>query len=320
MLNFFKSLFSSSSNNSSVDEQQKDNKKNFEIFKYDGLRAQRMGQANYAVKCFNKALDLQEDFETMGYLSQLYTQTGELDSARHLIERMTELEPNLANTYLDLANTCFTLEDYTAMEAAAQKAIELESENAMGFYLLAKARKAQKDEIMVIAHTTKAIALKEDFIEARLMRTETLIDLKQYKEASEDVEAVLKMNDQEENALLYKAKIEEVNGDEAKAEQVYQQVIEVNPFNQQAFLYLGQLFINQKKLAEAIELFNEAIDLNPHFAQAYYERGRAKLLNGDKDGSIEDMKTSLEMNPKAESALNGQFNNQETQSTNILGL
>ena len=30
--------------------------KNFEIFKYDGLRAQRMGRPDYAVKCFIEAL------------------------------------------------------------------------------------------------------------------------------------------------------------------------------------------------------------------------------------------------------------------------
>lgn len=94
----------------------------------------------------------------------------------------------------------------------------------------------------------------------------------------------------------------------------------MNPFNEQAYLYLGQLFITQKKLSAAIELFDEAIDLNPNFAAAYHERGRAKLLNGDKEGSVEDMKKSLELNPKEEN-LNGQFNNQQAETTpNVLGL
>ena len=40
------------------EEKQKNNQKNFEIFKYDGMRAQRMGRADYAIKCFTEALAL----------------------------------------------------------------------------------------------------------------------------------------------------------------------------------------------------------------------------------------------------------------------
>ena len=290
MPNFFKSFFSGKSE-TPESEKQKNDRKRFEIFKYDGLRAQRMGRPDYAVKCFTEALAIEEDFETMGYLSQLYIQTGETEKARELLEKMAIMEPHVTNTFLTLANVCFIQEDYKAMEEAASKAIAIEKGNAVAHYLLGKARKGQDDDLMTIAHLTKAIALKDDFIEARLMRAEALLKMKQYKETMEDIDAVLAQNPEEE------------------AEADYQLVTEVNPFNEQAYLYLGQLFINQKKLTEAISLFDEAIELNPNFAEAYKERGRAKLLNGDKDGSVEDMKRSLELNPKDEASLNGEFKN-----------
>ena len=150
---------------------------------------------------------------------------------------------------------------------------------------------------MTIAHLTKAITLKDDFIEARLLRAEALLNLKQYKEMMEDIDAVLAQNPEEETAMLLRGKVKESNGQGEEAE------------DEQAYLYLGQLYINQKKLTEAIGLFDEAIELNPNFAEAYKERGRAKLLNGDKDGSVEDMKKSLELNPKEEAGLNGEFKN-----------
>ena len=68
MPNFFKSFFSGKSE-TPESEKQKNDRKRFEIFKYDGLRAQRMGRPDYAVKCFTEALAIEEDFETMGYLS-----------------------------------------------------------------------------------------------------------------------------------------------------------------------------------------------------------------------------------------------------------
>ncbi|MCS2680434.1 tetratricopeptide repeat protein [Bacteroides ovatus] len=308
MPNFFKSFFSGKSE-TPESEKQKNDQKNFEIFKYDGLRAQRMGRPDYAVKCFIEALAIKEEFETMGYLSQLYIQMGETAKGRELLEKMAAMEPDVTSTFLTLVNVCFIQEDYQAMEEAANKAIAIEEGNAVAHYLLGKSRKGQDDDLMTIAHLTKAITLKDDFIEARLLRAEALMNLKQYKDMMEDIDAVLAQNPEEETAMLLRGKVKEADGKDEEAEEDYKLVTEINPFNEQAYLYLGQLYINQKKLTEAITMFDEAIELNPNFAEAYKERGRAKLLNGDKDGSVEDMKKSLELNPKEEAGLNGEFKN-----------
>ena len=299
-MGFFKSFFSGKPSNPE-EEQQKNKQKNFDIFKYDGMRAQRMGRADYAIKCFQEALALQEDFETMGYLVQVYIQTNQLTEARRLLERMAQIEPTHTNTFLNLANVCFAQEDYPAMAEAAQKAIAIEEGNAMAHYLLGKATDGQGDGIMCIAHLTKAILLKDDFTEARLLR--------------------LGQDPDEENALLLRGRIKEANGQLEEAEADFRKVTENNPFNEQAYLYLGQLYIGQKKMTEAIALFDEAIELNPNFAKAYHERGRAKLLNGDKEGATEDMKKELELNPKESEAFNGEYNNQPGgRQTDILGL
>ena len=129
-MGFFKSFFSGKPANPE-EEKQKNNQKNFEIFKYDGMRAQRMGRADYAIKCFTEALALQEDFETMGYLVQVYIQSNELDEARKLLERMIRTEPEHTSTLLTLANVCYMQEDYAAMAEAAKKAIAVEEGNAM---------------------------------------------------------------------------------------------------------------------------------------------------------------------------------------------
>lgn len=319
MSNFFKSFFSRKSENPEI-EKQRNNKKSFDIFKYDGLRAQRMGRADYAIKCFTEALNIEEDFETMSYLSQLYIQIGEAEKARQLLVRMAEMESHVINTFLSLANVCYMQEDFQGMEEAARKAIEIEKENAAAYFLLGKACKSQGDDLMTVAHLTQAIALRENFIEAHLMRAETLLHMKQYQEASEDIDTVLAQIADEEAALLLRGKLKEANEEAAEAEADYRLVTEINPFNEQAYLYLGQLFITQKNMSEAIELFDEAIEINPNFAAAYHERGRAKLLNGDKEGSVEDMKISLELNPKEEANLNGKFKNIEERAEVLPGI
>lgn len=318
-MGLFKSFFSGKQENPES-EKQKNNQKNFEIFKYDGMRAQRMGRPDYAIKCFTEALALQDDFETMGYLSQVYIQTNALDEARDLLERMAKQEPDHTSTFLTLANVCYLLEDYKAMADAAQKAIEIEEGNAMAHYMLGRAKQGMDDDIMSIAHLTKAIVLKDDFTEARLLRAEALIKMQQYKEATEDIDAILAQDPDEEAALLLRGKVKEATGKPEEAEDDYRYVTELNPFNEQAFLCLGQIYIILKKYPEAIALFDEAIEMNPEFAQAYHERGRAKLLSGDKDGSVEDMKIALELDPKEKEKLTGKFENTAARQETLPGI
>lgn len=315
MIKLFKSLIKGKE----TTEEEKE-KKNFEILKYDGIRAQRIGRIDYAAKCFAGALNIREDFEVLGLLSQIYIQQGEIEQAKELLNRMALLEPETVNTYLILANTCYMQEEYKEMAQAAQKAIELDNQNAIAFYLLAKANHGLKDNIGTIANLTKAIMLKEDFQDAYLMRAEDLLQMKQYKEALEDIEKVLHFHPEEEGALLLRGKLNEATGKPEEAENDYRTITELNPFNEQAYIALGQLYITQKKLTEAIELFDEAIELNPNAAAAYHERGRAKLLNGDKEGSIEDMKQALQLNPKENENFNGEFNNLKRGSDSVFGV
>ncbi len=319
MANFFKSFFSGKSE-STEEDKQKSEKKNFEILKYDGLRAQRLGRLDYAEKCFAGALAIEEEFETMSYLSQLYLQTGEVEKGIELLQRMADLEPHLTNTFLTLAHAYYLQEAYAEMSKAAQKAIETDPENASAYLLLAKADRGLKEDFETIAHLTKAVLLKEGYTEAHLLRAEVLLEMHQPKEAQEDIAAVLEQSPEDEAALLLHGKLNEALGNTEGAEADYRNVIEMNPFSEQAFLCMGQLYITQQKLTEAIELFDEAIELNPSFAKAYHERGRAKLANGDQEGSVEDMKKSLELNPKEGAQVSGMFANQMGKSTNVLGL
>ena len=320
MPNFFKSFFSGKQQESPESEKQRNDRKRFDIFKYDGLRAMRMGRLDYAVKCFVEALAIEEDLETMDYLSRLYVQMGETEEARRLLEQMAEIEPQNVEVYLLLAHVCYMAEDYQCMELAATKAIAIEEGNAMAYYLWGKARKGVNDGLMAIAHFTKAIILKEDFIEARLLRAEALLSLHQYKEASEDIEAVLEQNAEDEAALLLRGKVAEAENRGEEAINDYRQVMAVNPFNEQAYLCLGRFYIGHNQLSEAISLFDEAIELSPEFAEAYKERGRAKLLSGDKEGSLADVKKSLELNPKEETALTGEFKTIEPKQETLPGI
>lgn len=309
-MGFFTSFFSGKPADPEA-EKQKKQQKDFEVLKYDGLRAQRMGRLDYAMKCFEEALKLKDDFETRNYLVNALVQADRIGEARRQLEHTCTMEPGHVSSFLTLANVCYLLEDYPATAQAARQAIDLEAGNAEAHYLLGKADLGQGDNLMCVAHLTQAIALANGHVEARLLRAKVLTQMAQYAEALEDIESVLEQDPESENALLLRGQVKQATAIPGEAEADFRRVTELNPFNRNAFLCLGRLFIAEDKPAEAIVLFDEAIELNPDFAQAYHERGRAKLMTGDKDGATDDMKRALELTPQEAKRIDGRFDSRD---------
>lgn len=314
-MGFFKSLFGG--NSTPETKKEKNDKKNFDILKYDGIRAQRIGKLPYAIKCFEEAVAINDEMETLTLLANAYIQANRLDDARITFDRIAEKDPELVNTFLSLAGICFMQEDYESMNNACQKALALDSKNPLTYYLSAKAAVGMKEDINAIAMLTKAIVLKEDYMEAYQLRAEILWNMRQSKDAADDIQKLLELNPEDEQALLLKGEILAATGEEEQAQECFNQVLSLNPFNEKSYLLLGNLFLAKKDFDKAIDIYDEAIEINPNFAQAYHERGRVKLLKGDKDGSVEDMKKAIELSPETEGNISGQYNNYENMTKNV---
>ena len=304
-------IFSSLFGGNKTPEENKE--KNFDILKYDGIRAMRIGKLTYALKCFEEATAIKEDLETMQHQANTYVRMNRMDDARQLMVRMTELAPNQPLVFQSLASLCYMQEDYPAMNEACQKALALNDQDPSTYFLSAKAAVGLSNGIQAIAMLTKAIMLNEEFVEAYQMRAEILWAMRQAKDANDDIEKLLAMNPEDESALLLKGEILAVGGQEEEALALIAQVLELNPFNEKAYLLKGNYFLAKKEFDKAIEVYDDALEINPNFAQAYHERGRVKLAKGDKQGSMEDMKRAIELAPEQGAAIDGEYNNYEQQ-------
>ncbi len=310
MGNFFTSLFSSKKEND-AEEQAKNAQKKFDILKYDGVRAQKIGRIDYAIKCYTEALNIQEDVETMNYLAGAYSVIHQTEKALEVLNRMVELEPDNIQSRLARVGLLFLLDKDEEVIADCLKAIELDETNPIPYYLKAKAQRTLGNRLDAMVCLTKAISLKADFMEAYLLRAEVLLIMRQGKEALEDVERAIALAPEEETAYLMRGQIYEFLDDNEAAATDYQRVLDLNPFNEDAVLLNGNLLIEQGQLDEAITLFDEAIEIKPEFSKAFAERGRAKNLKGDKEGAYEDMKMAIALNPTGAEAkrFEGQHSN-----------
>ena len=300
---FFKSLFGGKSEDP-VEEKEKQIQKEFEILKYDGIRARRLHRMDYARKCFEEAIKLQDDFETYAQLVQLLVETGDFQAALEPLEHMAKAEPHIAETFISLATVHFMLENYQEMADNAQLAIDRAPENMQAYFLKGKAMQGLSKDDEAVQLFTKAIELQGDFADALLLRGQIYLRQAKLADAMADAEAAIASGKEVESGLLLRGLVKEVENKPEEAEADYRQVLELDPFNQQAYTYIGKLYLKNERYADAVSMMDDAIEMSPVFAQAYELRAEAKKLMGDVEGATKDAAAAA--NLKAASEVTGE--------------
>jgi len=271
-MGFWKSFFGGEEENPE-EEKKNAEAKTFDLMKYDGVKAMRMGQFEYAEKCFREALKIQEDLEVHDYLSQTLIRLNRLEDALSELKTIAVAEPDNVVVLLHAAHVAYMQEDYEQMKSLCEQVLAVDGENATANYMLAQAVLGQNDLINGIARLTKAISLNEQLADARLLRAKTLLKMGDVKGADEDVNWLMEHTEDEEDVLLMAARVAHAKGNDDEAIDIYNKVVEVNPFQ---------------------------ID-------AYRERGKIKYDCGDKLGAQEDMQKVLELNPEEMADVSGDY-------------
>ena len=295
MANFFTSLFSSSSVEESTDGISKSDRKKFDILKYDGVRAQKIGKLPYAIKCFTEALAIQEDLETMSYLVGAYTMIHEPEKALDVLDKMVVINPEQLNTLFTRVSVLFLLNREEDAIEECNRIIGYDSSNHLAFYLMSRARRNKGDFDSALVDITKAIELKDDFSDAYLLRSEIYLKKENGTSALEDVEAVIAREGEEENAYLLRGIVHVFLKNVPAAEEDFNKVLELNPFNEEASFRLSELLITSERLDEALVVLDDLVELSPSLAKAYAERSKLKTLTGDTTGAEEDSLKAQEL-------------------------
>lgn len=238
-MNFFKKLFGG---RKTVVEEKHDEEKNFDVLKYDGVRALKQQQFDYAVKCFSHALELNaDDLECRDYLSQAYISLGDLTHAYEQLQKILESRPDNVAVLLRMAEVAYMMENYTAMSESCEKALLLDKDNVHTYFLYAKACQGHGDSTNAVAMLTKAISLSEDFDAARLLRGNVLLERGDIAEAAEDANYLYERIEGNEDVLLLKARVEKALKNMKDAENIYSKVIDANPFSIEAYRERGEV-------------------------------------------------------------------------------
>lgn len=281
-MNIFKALFGTKEQ-SSEEKKKETSAKQFDVLKYDGVRALRSNQPAYAVQCLTKALEMEDDLECRDYLSQALMQTGELAAAYEQLGKMAAAEPENQQIFIRMASVSFMLENYVAMTNDCEKALLIDESNAQVYLLYARACRGEGDDANAEAMASRAISLKDDYFEAYLLRGEIRLSLGNVDEAAQDCDVLLSRLEDNEDVLLLAARIDVGRKDYQAAVKGYDKVLEVDPFS----------------------------------IAALRERAAAKYSLGLTDEAESDLKEAAEIEAKSNPEAAGQSQNVEQQVKQI---
>ncbi|MCM1311583.1 MAG: tetratricopeptide repeat protein [Bacteroides sp.] len=309
-MGFFKTLFTGKEDTPENERISKE-KRDFDILKYDGMQALKMGKADYAIKCFEHALAIEEDADIRRAFANVLIAGDRLEDAVEQYVRLHELLPADASVAIGLSDLYFQLEDYEKTEYWCNEALNIDSALARPHYVLAKKCKVQKDCINAIVQVTQAIGAKADFFDAYLLRAQILCEMMQYVEAEKDVDYIMEHTEADEEVLFQKAIVCAALGKSEEAQRCYGNVIDMNPFIPQAYIELSRIYSEAGNNDKALSVMEEGIEQNPESPELFRTRGGLRLLNGDKEGAAADVKKSLELSPDEGKELSGKFTNME---------
>ena len=232
-MNIFKKLFGGQK---TTEEVKQEKEKDFDMVKYDGVRALRMHQFDLAAKFLEHALQLNaEDLECRDYLSQAYISMGDLQKAYEQLQILSEAQTDNVAVLLRMADVAYMMENYTAMSEVCDKALHLDTSNLQTYLYYAKACRGLGEPIRAVAVLSLAIKLREDYCAARLLRGTILLENHLLDDAAQDADYLFTHLEPNEDVLLLKARVLKAQEKTKEAEQVYGMVIEVNPFSLDAF-------------------------------------------------------------------------------------
>lgn len=143
----------------------------------------------------------------------------------------------------------------------------------------------------------KAIALKENFLDAVYNLGLVYIELKEFDKAIDCFEKILVDDSQDSNTYFNLGLCYFKKGDLVQAIDYFQRTIDINDEDLYAHFYVGNIYKEFGDLDSAKEEFEKVLQLSPDYSWAYYNLAVIYNEQGNYELAKENLKKTIEMNP-----------------------
>ncbi len=252
-----------------------------DLYYWLGEAERRNGQIGAALNAYNQAIRASPNFAP-AFLGRaragLAGSSPKPEEIRKDLQTALNLDPNLAEAYLELAQLELSEERYQAALQNLDRAAELLPDSPLVYEYRARVLLAQGDAEAALADAERANQLDLTLLPAYLTLGEARQANGLYRESVEPLEIYERFAQPPEPrvyALLGKAYLE--SGDEEKALQVFDQALRLDRLNFEVVMARGRLYFDRGDAQAALSDFNRALTIRPRSFDAALWRSRALL-------------------------------------------
>ncbi|HEX7510327.1 MAG TPA: tetratricopeptide repeat protein, partial [Chitinivibrionales bacterium] len=259
---------------------------------YEGL-----GNTAKAISTLEKELRLNpSDVEAYAHLGDLYTKEGLTEKARIIYEKMVNLNPNNDKIQMMLGSYYLKAKKYPEALKYFQKSYTVER-NAKAAEGMAQAAFNIDKFDMARDAAESAIRIDPSLWESRLVLSKIYLKDKNYKDAIDQLEAMLKKDPSGKEIWQQLALCYEQTGNPAKLAEADRKIISLDAQNTASRLRLARYSVSQNDLKTAFDLYKELSTLSSGSADVFKNLFDISMQRGDKDNAIVFLKRYVAIKP-----------------------
>jgi len=228
-----------------------------------------------AIEMLYKALEIENDnIEIFYQLGELYFLLNNFQRATHYIEKVLINNPNHLEA-LEIIEKIYDLsKDYTKAFAIAEKILTLQNnEKNLLEFIDISSKKGDLKKIKEIENSEQ----NSDSVLYAIAKA--YYDNKEPQEAEQKLEQALKINPDNENALVLIGKIYFDKSEFEKSKEIFKSLSN-NTENPEILNYLGLFALEELKFTDAIKYFSKASNIDKKSGKYLYNLANAYFYNG----------------------------------------
>ncbi len=231
------------------------------------------------------------------HLGDLYREKGDLDVAATHYRRALELNPALANKFIEQGKTAFHAENYQAAIEPLNVHVILFPEDIEATYLLGQSYEGNEDNANALIYYEKTLQLDANQADVLYKIAHIYIQTASHQDALDALKKIIAIDpaDAQAHYLSAQSYLALEQNDAALA--AFLETIHLNPDNVDAQYQAGKLYENKGDIDNAIVYYEKTIELDPENAEPFFKLGGIYETREDEDNMIRVYQPALILEP-----------------------
>ena len=278
---------------------------------YMGKLEADTGNTDKAIELYKKTLEIVENDpsyleielpqghfnDSHIHLGDLYRIKGNLDVAATHYRRALELNPELANKFIDQGKTAFQSENYKEAIEPLNIHVILFPNDIEATYLLGQSYEANEDNTNALIYYQKTLDLDTNRSDVLYKIAHIYIEAASHQKALDALKKIIAIDPSDAQAHYLSAQSYLILEKPEDALTAYLQTIQLNPDNVDAQYQAGKLYENKGDIDNAIVYYNKTIELDPENAEPFFRLGGIYQNREDEDNMVRVYQPALLLEP-----------------------